>query len=246
MKISFCTPCMGRELYLEQTFAKNLEAVCASGLNVEMVVLDYSSKGGVGAWLKANFNELIGTKIRYGRLEGKTYYSQPHAKNVSHLLGTGDLLCCLDADGFTPKELPLWLKSEFSKGKKIHARGRAGFGRGGRLAIRKEHLIELGGYDENMGDGWGAVDCDFTDRAHAFGIQRVIIPEEYCFTIQHSDEVRGENLRRKDVTQTQKEHKEMTKKNLASKILKANAGKKWGEAELTVNFQETVKLGIQG
>lgn len=246
MKISLCTPCMGREMYLEQTFGKNLEAVLASGLDIEMVILDYSSPGGVGNWLKTNFNGLIGTKIKYGRLEGKTFYSQPHAKNVSHLLGSGDVLCCLDADGFAPKEFLLWLQSMFSTGKRIHVRGRTGSGRGGRLAIRRNDFIELGGYDEKMGDGWGAVDCDFSGRAAAYGIPKLTIPDEYCVTIQHTDEIRSQNLQRKEVAQTQKEHQEMTKKNIARKVLKANLWKKWGEADLTVNFQNTVKLGVQG
>lgn len=237
---------MGRRAHLEQTFGKNLEAGLKSNVDFEMVVLDYSSKDDLVGWFSRTYGSLVGNVIRYGRLEGKTHYNSPHAKNISHLLATGDVLCNMDADSFFPCEFMTWLHGIFLSPERAHARGKIGGGRGGRLALKREDFIKLGGYDEMMGDGWGADDSDLSRRAEAFGIKKIVVPDGHALQIPHTNAVRTENMIVKDHGSTNLAHDAITNKNIKVKKFIANKGKKWGEARLIVNFREMKMFGVQG
>ena len=86
MRISLCTPCMGRLSQLKKTFPKNLEAAKAFGLDkIEFVILNWRSNDGLELWLKNNYSDLIeaGT-LKYLATWEPKHYHMARTKNITH------------------------------------------------------------------------------------------------------------------------------------------------------------------
>jgi len=101
-KISFCMTCMNRLHHVKQTLETSILAN-RPYKNVEFVLLDYNSKDGLGQWVKNKMMKDIESGIlNYYQMTNPKprYFNVPHAKNIAHKLGTGDILCNLDADNF--------------------------------------------------------------------------------------------------------------------------------------------------
>jgi hypothetical protein len=99
-EISFCTTCMGRLEFLKKTLRYNLNIISQHN-NCELVLLDYNSNDGLGDWVRDNFkNELANSLLVYYRTSEPRYFHMSHAKNLSHRLGEGKILCNLDADNY--------------------------------------------------------------------------------------------------------------------------------------------------
>ena len=109
MKISYCTSCYNRLWQLVQTIEYNL-SFTKSG-EIELCVLSYNDDS-VEPYLYTHYS----TYINDGRLKVQSHYDNykpldgsdfacGYVKNLSHALGTGEILFNLDADNFIEPQL---------------------------------------------------------------------------------------------------------------------------------------------
>ncbi|MGE3713976.1 MAG: glycosyltransferase family A protein [Alphaproteobacteria bacterium] len=206
-KISFCTTCKGRLHHLQQTLPQNL-ANTADYDNVEFVILNYDSPDNLDSWIREHYaDEIASGRIRYARVDDKPHFHMAHAKNLSHRLATGDILCNLDADNIIAPNSARWMAEQFAQKpdivirnmwEPIHRRLLQGHlndkGFGGRIAITRDNFNRLHGYDENM-PGWEGDDDNLIARAQHTGLQLIKVPNHLkgCI-IAHSDETRTEHM----------------------------------------------------
>ena len=210
-KISYCTTCKGRTHHLKQTLRANMDME-AGNPNVEFVVLDYDSRDGLQKWIRENFaDELKCGRLRYGYHGPAEHFHFAHAKNLSHRLATGDILCNLDADNFLAPGFSQWLDKKFTQ--QPHsvvtpqlltapdlvtntilrftvAQRRAKFGMAGRLALHRDDFQRLGGYDERI-EGHDGDDLNLAKRARDAGLKCVATPPSlYGDVIRHDTDLR--------------------------------------------------------
>lgn len=214
-KISYCTTCKGRTFQLKETLRANMEME-AGNPNVEFVVLDYDSRDGLQEWLAENFSEeLKSGRLVYGRHAPAEHFHFAHAKNLAHRLASGDILCNLDADNFLAPGYSQWLDKQFTKHphsvvtpqlltasdmatealKRVALKQAAPTGGlGGRLALRSDDFIKLGGYDERI-EGWAGDDLNLALRARDAGLRCVITPPRmYGEALPHGHDLRTAEL----------------------------------------------------
>lgn len=193
-KISFCITCMDRLCHLEKTLIKNIKNNTAYP-NVEFVLLDYNSRDGLKEWVDKNCKEYLNSGIlKYHRIEWPEKFHMSNAKNISHTLATGDVLCGLDADNLTNKNFAYYINFEFNNNKNIIGHSSVNVSDfGGRMFISKENFEKLNGYDESF-VGWGYEDLDFKHRAFESGLSSVRIPYFFLNCVKHSDKMRDKNM----------------------------------------------------
>lgn len=209
MKISFCTTCMGRLYHLKETLPANVEAN-KDYPEVEFVVLDYNSPDGLDEWIQAFVKDRnLQGRVSYYRERSAKFFDPRHAKNVAHLLASGDVLVNLDADNFTGAGYAAKVAQVFRDNPRCFGRigvtlpkceqrvGNEIFpvysGMSGRVLIRRTDFLLLRGYDESF-TGWGAEDPDLTTRAGRIGLHGVPIESPGEGAIDHSDEERIKNF----------------------------------------------------
>ena len=157
--ISICTTCMGRLFQLRQTLPANLEIT--SGMDVEFVVLDYSSEDGLSEWIKTIFD----SRVRYIRINGEKEFHRSKAKNLAVMQASKPIVLCLDADNLlTDLTVPFILEA-FNSGVDVVAAPALVNEQGtfGRLAMTKRLFQYVGGYDETF-TGYGYEDTDLRER----------------------------------------------------------------------------------
>lgn len=189
MKISFCITCMGRLHHLKETLVKNAEDN-SDHPAVEFVLLDYNSPDQLERWVKDSFPGFLDGRLSYWRERSAVRWNMPHAKNLAHILATGDIVCNLDADNWTGKGYAKLLDQTFSEkpGKIVTHVHQGGFG--GRVALLKKDFMSLRGYDEELSFGWGWEDNDIKTRAESAGLelQKIWMPDDRA--IGHDDSER--------------------------------------------------------
>lgn len=199
-KISFCTTSMNRLMHVKKTLLKNIKDN-KDYPNIEFVIFDYNSTDGLKEWVESSCKEYLNSGIlKYYRTDEPKYFHMAHAKNMSHKLATGDVLCNVDADNFTNKNFAFYINCVFNQDKdsvgtnewEIYKKNNLG-DFGGRIFISKENFKKLNGYDEKF-IGWGHEDLDFKDRAIKFGLKKITIPIYFLKCIQHNDILREENM----------------------------------------------------
>lgn len=238
MKISFCTTCMGRLHHLKETLPQNirdnLPRAGSDDPQVEFVVLDYNSKDGLEEWIK-NDPEMVhhmttGTLV-YAKTREPEFFHHAHAKNMAHRLGSGDVLCNVDADNFTGPRFANFLADIFEddrdvivhpafqrvKEKPLEERGFYG-----RIAMTRDSFFNLGGYNENRFKGWGTEDTHFMLRGYALGLKPVsIFDQEFFKVICHTHQERFANAASKDVS--------------LANIRRCSSGNLWDRIEAKLN-----------
>lgn len=198
MKISFCTTCMGRVAHLAETLPRNV-ADNAKFDGVEFVILDYNSQDGLEAWMQGNMASQVSSGlVAYYRERTAKFFNPRHAKNVAHLLASGDVVVNLDADNFTGPDYAAKVADVFSElgvflradqvGRPKHQTGIAG-----RVAFRAEDFRRLRGYDE-VCHGYGGDDPDLVHRAHLLGLRKILLTWPGEDVIQHSNLERTKNF----------------------------------------------------
>lgn len=225
LKISFCTNCMNRSEHLKHMFMTNVMRSLPYD-DIEFVLLNYNSKDDMHEWVHEKILPEFSDRVKYYRTTEPEYYDFSHAKNASHLLATGNVLCQLDADAEMPQKFIPFLFDAFGKNRSIVVSRK--IGPGGQIAISKKNFIRLGGYDESLIYGWGWDDKDFVKRARLYGLKRVVIPEKLRY-IRIDHEHLNENFKHKlHYTQSA----ELNRKISEEGRIKVNQYRSWGQVKL--------------
>lgn len=229
-KLSFCTTVMGRKHHLMLTLPSNMKLCRAE--DTEFVVLDYGSKDGVAEWISSQCaEELRSGLLKLYRVDWPTRFHISHAKNCAHRLARGELVCSLDADSFLLPEFVEQMRLNLNSGQHNFLRLKSPnpqqhFSLWGRVAMRREHFVRLGGYEELL-RGYGFEDSQLIDRAGKLGLTEVSLPYTMGHCIEHYDVTRTENYDDKDMWGTHNRNVEI---GLAAAALShyANQGRAWG------------------
>lgn len=200
-KISFCITCMNRLPHLKRTLKKNLKNN-ADYPEAEFVLLDYNSSDGLQDWILKNFKtELENGRLAYYQTKEPKYFHMAKAKNISHQLARGEIVCNLDADNYTGKDFAFFINSSLQKTTEIigaYKKRRiidptSHRDCGGRIFLTKDNFLKLGGYDETF-TGWGCEDDDFKIRAKTLGLKEAIIYPFFLSYLSHRDILRDKNM----------------------------------------------------
>lgn len=182
---------MGRRAHLEVTLPENLSVLEPHGDRVELVLVDYGSRDGLGAWVRERFaGPLANGLLRYARTDEPTSFHMAHAKNVAHRLGTKDVLFNLDADNFVGRDTCERVDALFTERPATLAKAPSKPDVGGRVALRRTDYLALGGYNERL-KGWGIEDMDLARRAMLMGLEFVTL--DTGSALAHDDATRMEN-----------------------------------------------------
>ena len=244
-RVTLYTTCMGREEQINHTFVKNIEDN-SDYPNLEWVLINYNSPGGLEAWAKEKLIEYIKEdKVSYFRIINRHDFHMAHAKNVGARLCRGDIVCNVDADHFTGKHFVRFLVDTFRTNNKLIVHGHpavTGKSSGGRIAHHKDVLSLLGGYDETM-LGWGFEDADFVNRANALGFPSEIVQEaSYMVSLSHSDSERVAHCKgSQDVWHSHEINKQLAQRNYRRGRFVANKGEHWGSATFYRNFSNELE-----
>lgn len=198
-KISICTVCMNRLAHLRETLPMNI-AQNKDHKNVEFVVLDYNSGDGMEDWVKSNMQEHIQSGVlKYFKNYEPKYFNLSHSKNMAMRLGSGNILCLVDADNFAGHNYAGWISSVYEaqgsntiittlRRDKILYRDQ-----GGKLCFNRDLFYEVKGFDESL-TGYGIDDVDLVRRVEKAGGNRYFIEDEkFLQFIGHSTEERLRN-----------------------------------------------------
>lgn len=230
MKISFCTTCKNRLYQLEKTLPENLKA--ARG-NVEFVLVNYGSEDGLDAYIWQHFEDVIDKEIlRYVDAKDMGGFHASIAKNLAHRAATGDILFNLDADNFVglaAEDLRALIDAPNSI---VHGWSGTYFdGTFGRIGMRKDAFLALGGYDESFLPV-GYQDADLLARAQAMHMPYLHKPSGAAIANSKHD-----TIKYTDVKLTYPEMNEGNKKrsleNVKTGRLKANQE---GFASVTISI----------
>lgn len=194
MKISFCTTCMGRAHHLVETLPANIKAN-EDYPDLEFVVLDYNSKDGLEDLVKSRFSQEIESgRLVYYTEKTAQYFERCNAKNIAHLMASGDVVVNIDADNFTGPGYASELARIFADNQDVVVTcARKSTDMVGKIGMLSSNFRALRGYDEVL-RGYGMEDVDLVQRAMARGIVRVALTRAGESAILHTKEERSRNL----------------------------------------------------
>ncbi len=179
-KISFCITCMNRLFHLKNTLERNI-ADNKDYENVEFIVINYNSKDNLDSWMKQHMKQHIDSGLlKYYKTDEPQSFHASKAKNLSHLLAEGDIVCNLDGDNFTGKDFAFYINymfEQYGEATFLHFTKKPFWGTEGRMVLTKENFLKLGGYDESLLP-IGHEDHDLMNRAKATGFNYVKVEIE--------------------------------------------------------------------
>lgn len=230
--ISFCTSCMNRTMHLKQTYIKNLDQF-SNHTDVEFVLLNYNSSDDLHEFVQKRLTKYIDSGLlNYYHTVEPEFWDMSHSKNVSHRLGNGDILCNLDADNFIGDTMYECVINNLVSDKTKFMRKR-GNGKGGRIAVHREHFYKIGGYDEMFCLGWGHEDMDFNKRLERIGLSRT---KGFDFdVIHHPKKIRTIYSRETNMWNSRDIHKEIMIENDRNNKIVCNENG-FGQAIVFKNF----------
>jgi hypothetical protein len=231
-KISYCTTTMGRLHHLWLTLSCNLQHNRYS--DVEFLVLDYGSLDGVEEWIRQAFPaELKSGLLQFYRISWPTSFHISHAKNCAHRLAHGEILANVDADTFVLPEYGQALREHLSGGSRNYVRlirpGRGQFSLYGRIALRREEFIRLGGYNENL-QSYGFEDTNLMERGKLLGLTEVQLSHAYGACLEHSDAERTLHYTNKSTLNGRKSNLTIARAEMKNGYY-SNACRAWGDLE---------------
>lgn len=209
-RIAFVTTCKGRLAHLTATLPKNI-ADCGQH-DAVFIVLDYNDNEGLGDYIwhhhKRDMQE--GRLVYYRTTEPERFH-MAHAKNMAHRCAMregADILVTLDADNLTGPGFSSYIRYEFNthpglsfvcpdfdtlppRGFRFNKDNPTRLGRGfaGRIAIRAQDFLKVGGYDE-MFDTWRGEDIDLIARLDRLGLKKRAMEPDYLHALTHGSELR--------------------------------------------------------
>jgi len=248
-KISFITVCKGRLHHLCETLPKNI-LWNMNYPNIEFVLLDYNSKDGLEDWVKQYMGGIIerGILVYYKNPEPE-YFHFTHSRNQAIKLATGDIVCNLDADNYTGEGFAYYLADKLSNvdvlvGASLINKSFVPMfleqhlaGTFGRIALKREVIINVGGYFEGL-EHWGDEDIDLYLRLVNLGYSFDSIEIRFLHCIDHSNEERGAQTKISQVglgSSSHSENKNIHKNNIANKNFIVNNGI-FGKGSVFKNF----------
>lgn len=241
-RISICVTCMGRLEDLSQTILQNIDDN-ADYPNLEFVILDYNSNDGLAHWVQDTLaTELSTGRVAYYRTSEPKHYSMAHSRNVAFRLAQGEIVNNVDADNWTNAGFATYLnrlanecpqKAIFAKGKRLLH---------GRIGFFKDEWLSLGGYDESL-QGYGHDDKDLLHRALLTGFTLMWYGGQFVKRIKTPRQKKAANMQIKSLRVTEELNKTASDNNLRQGKCIANQGCNWGNATVTKNFSEVIKVG---
>lgn len=231
-RLSLCTTVKNRLCHLSQTLPQN---IADAGSDTEFVVLDYTSDDGLGEWIKPFVTNGL---VNYFRAENQTFWRNSHAKNVSTLASSGDIICNVDADNFITAGFTDYVIDFYANNSGVFTAPAATEGVTGRIAMKRTDFEMIGGYNEMYSFGWGCEDIDLIARAKAFGFPITYMDLRYLRQIAHNNEMRGQYAEIKDIWKSNEKSLKMMEEMLAARQFIANSGGPWGCCSLIKNYQE--------
>jgi hypothetical protein len=179
---------------------------------LEFVILDYHSSDGLQQWVYDHLKDHLATgRVVYYRTTEPVTFHRSHSRNLAFKLGTGDILCNLDADNFTGAGFAAYINELFMQHENIFltpidfARKMNGFNplpdTLGRICVRRDAFYAVRGYNEAM-ETHGFQDYDFANRIEMAGSERLIIDRPaFLQAITHDDNERISNKQLRDELQ---------------------------------------------
>jgi glycosyltransferase involved in cell wall biosynthesis len=247
-KISVVTTCMNRLDDLKKTLPKNI--LDNIDYPSEFVLLDYGSTDGLEDWIKNEMMSYVldGSLVYYKALNQKNF-NPNHSRNMSFRLANGEIITNVDADNYTNVGF-LSRINQCSCGKKrlIVAESflKPNSNRlilRGRFAIRKDEIINLGGFDEDLDEGYSHDDVSFALRAILSGFSICRFEDKYIENrIETEISNRVKFVKTPMVDEIKHRNARLTKEKLSRCVLQVNRGKNWGAGTVIKNFNETISL----
>jgi hypothetical protein len=199
--IVFVTTCKGRAQHVVETLPRNLADNTLP--DTRFVVLNYNSPDHLVNHLMFNYQkDLASGRLVLYNFPASGAFHMAHAKNMAARCGMlegADILVTLDADNFTGPDFDRFVTDAFVEPRVFlcpnfphikSAPDRPQRGYAGRLAIRAQDFLKIGGYNEKY-DTWGGEDMDLIYRLERLGgITRRHIDRRYLIAIPHSAGVR--------------------------------------------------------
>jgi hypothetical protein len=164
-------------------------------------------------------------------LDNKMPYNLSIARNTAIRMATGDLIFSIDSDVKIVKPITFKIADdEFMQGNRFtgrsfteeerishhtflgHKFGLYKIALSGSCIFWKKHFNEINGYHELMKD-WGYDDYDFYNRLMTMlNLNRVDFPNNALQHIDHSDDLRKQNYKTKDITISNINNERISKK----------------------------------
>lgn len=173
MKISICTTCAQRLYQLIQVWDSNIQTISRHS-HAEWILLNYDGDKDMHEFLMSRI-EACPSNFVYARELTNRPWHLSVAKNIVHQLGSGTILFSLDCDNKIEDAVDM-IDNHFNDDVSIMHLGSGVHrdGTNGRVAIRKQLFIELGGYDESFYP-MASQDTDLMRRAKAYGCDTKVV-----------------------------------------------------------------------
>lgn len=172
MRVSYCSTCKGRLWQLKQTLNPNLEKL--KNIDAEWIILDFNCPDDTAEVLNRlpYAQEALATgKLKVYSVNVDAQWSIPLAKNLTHTLGTGDILFNLDIDNYIGNSYDQ--VAALQPNQYIwSATGNGKNGTMGRVGVPREVFWDVGGYNQDL-FGAGADDINLCFRLKRLGHEYV-------------------------------------------------------------------------
>jgi glycosyltransferase involved in cell wall biosynthesis len=246
-KISIVTTCMDRLHDLKITLPQNIKD--SGDYPVEFILLDYGSSDGLEQWvLDKMLNHIKSGKLIYYKTLNQKFFKPNHSRNVSFRLATSDIITNVDSDnyihsGFLENLNKCCNYKTIAVSESFISPNSNTLNLKGRFALMKKDLYKLGGFDEDLDEGYGHDDTAFIFRALLSNFKLCRFDD--CFLkerIETKMKDRSKNMINKDYSLSQEKNIKNITDKLFSANLIANKNRGWGEATVIKNFLHSITL----
>lgn len=197
MKIAFCTSVTNRRWQLERTLALNLGKLRGTGSF--LAICDYGSDDDVAGFVRGFAEDIHAGTLQFFRTTVPTGFHASKAKNLAHRLGllrAPDAVFNLDCDNYLSEGTRARVEAALSAEPEacLHEWTTApDDGTCGRIGLRAQTWISVGGYDEALGPT-AYQDLDLLFRCRAAGLRYQLHTEGIPRPVQNSMEMKVASL----------------------------------------------------